>query len=83
MKSVYSNPVDLMFEDRPLLGMVTKKENMKGDYTYVPVIYGSGAGISSTFSDAQTNTSATKSVRFGLTPRNRPSNPVLKSTLPG
>jgi hypothetical protein len=56
----------MVYKDNPLLAMMAKYETFKGDKLPVPVIYSNPQGRSSAFATAQTNTKATKGVKFEL-----------------
>lgn len=58
LKRTYQNPEKVFFRDRPFLGMMGKKTNFMGSDVRIPIIFGQGGGNSSTFTNAQSDTTA-------------------------
>lgn len=57
----------LLYEESTLLGRIPKKNDFVGDSLKIPVKYGPGNKVSTSFSSAQTNTTASSRAAFYLT----------------
>jgi len=61
LKNVWKDDIyDFMYEDQPLLGLMSKDTSWDGLYQIVTVMYGGMAGRSSTFDDSKANKSPPK-----------------------
>ncbi len=58
---------NMAYNDRPLHGMLTKKQNAGGDVIVLPIKYGNPQGRSASFADAQSQKSSTQGIKFLLT----------------
>lgn len=67
LRRMYNKPWDLIFQNRPLLGMIPKNKNWSGTPYRQPIIWGSGSGISATFANAQGNSGAHSNDAFDIT----------------
>ena len=69
LKQYYRNKSvdDLVYKSHPLMELLPKDTKFRGRNMPIPIIYGRGQGVSSTFSTAQTNASASKVDDFLLT----------------
>lgn len=68
LKTLYPSglPMDLSYQDYPILSMIKRDEQFYGDYMKCPLKYGNNSGRSATFSNAQSNSDYTKNVAFLL-----------------
>lgn len=66
LKDIYPKglPLDLTYQDYPMLALLPRDKAFFGDSMKIPVKYGNNPGRSATFSNAQTNSAYTKNVAF-------------------
>ena len=69
LKEYYTDDMieKLTLYDRPLMALMIKMENFKGDKLPIPTIYGGPQGRSAVFATAQGNQTTTKGIKFELT----------------
>lgn len=58
---------DLVYKNHPFLTLVPKNPNFRGKSMPIPIIHGRPQGVSATFSNAQSNATATQIAEFLLT----------------
>ena len=58
---------DLVYQSHPLMELIPKDTKFRGRNMPIPVLYGRGQGVSTTFSNAQSNATASKVDDFLLT----------------
>lgn len=59
---------NLIYANCPFMAMVKKNENLEGEATPVPLIYGRPQGVAGTVAVAQTSATAAKGKKFVITP---------------
>ena len=66
LKDIYPKglPLDLTYQDYPMLALLQRDESFFGDSMKVPVKYGNNPGRSAVFATAQANSAYTKNVAF-------------------
>ena len=66
LKDIYPKglPLDLTYQDYPMLALMPRDEQFFGDSMKIPVKYGNNPGRSAVFATAQANSAYTKNVAF-------------------
>jgi hypothetical protein len=66
LKTLYPSgvPKDMVYKNNPLLGMLPKKTDVRGDYIKIPIRYGNPQGRSAVLATAISNKSASKYKAF-------------------
>lgn len=68
LKQIYTNDkvIDMVYKDNPALALISKYEQFGGDNLPIPVVYGNPQGRSKTFSNALSNQTDSKGIKFLL-----------------
>lgn len=68
LKQIYTTDkvIDMVYKDNPALALISKMEQFGGDNLPIPVVYGNPQGRSAVFSNALSNQTDSKGIKFVL-----------------